>query len=494
MLETESTVVDEKVVDGHRQAVLYTRVSSKDQERGGFSIPAQRKLLRQYAEEQRLGVVAEFSDVESAGRAGRTKFGDMVRHLRTHKTCRAILVEKTDRLYRNLKDWVTLDELAVEVHLVKEGVVLSEDSVSSEKFVHGIKVLVAKNFIDNLSEEVRKGLNEKVRQGQWPARAPVGYQNVTGADGKRIIVPDPDQGHLVAQVFDWCANDGHTLTELTTMAREVGLVSRKTNEPLHRSRIHAMLRNPIYMGEFDWKGERHRGVHVPLVERETWSRAQEVLSGRAPQRRKPRRRHHFAFSRQVHCGRCADDGKHFHLVGEMQKLKYVYYRCEECKRCGCAIYIREQEIVDGFADALAQRTPTDFLLDEVASVLSGDVCQRSSSGQDRAADFEAELATLGDLLQMAYDDRLAGRIDSVHFDQRAAKWRRRMESLRHEIAELEAVRPVPRTEATRKLELQHLFELLRESADSRQRRALVAKLYSNSVWRDGKLEVTWKSL
>ena len=43
-------------------------------------------------------------------------------------------------------------------------VVLSEDSRSSGKFMHGIKVLMAKNYIDNLGEEVRKGMIEKARQ------------------------------------------------------------------------------------------------------------------------------------------------------------------------------------------------------------------------------------------------------------------------------------------------------------------------------------------
>ena len=56
----------------------------------------------------------------------------------------------------------------MEVHLPKEGVVLTRDSRSSEKFMHGIKVLMAKNYIDNLSEEARKGQLEKAAQGHWP--------------------------------------------------------------------------------------------------------------------------------------------------------------------------------------------------------------------------------------------------------------------------------------------------------------------------------------
>src|SRR3546814_508944 len=147
------------------RALLYARVSSKEQEKEGYSIPAQCKLLRDYAEQNRITIVEEFIDVETAKQCGRTRFGVMVKHFRKHPGARVLLVEKTDRLYRNLKDWVTIDDLDIEVHFVKEGVVLSRDSRSAEKFMHGIKVLMAKHYIDNLSEEARKGQQEKAEQG-----------------------------------------------------------------------------------------------------------------------------------------------------------------------------------------------------------------------------------------------------------------------------------------------------------------------------------------
>lgn len=83
-------------------------------------------------------------------------------------------MEKTDRLYRNPKDWVTVDAIGLEIHFVKENVVLSVDSRSADKFMHGIRVLMAKNFIDNLSEEVKKGMTEKAETGIWPSYAPFG--------------------------------------------------------------------------------------------------------------------------------------------------------------------------------------------------------------------------------------------------------------------------------------------------------------------------------
>ena len=136
-------------------------------------------------------------DVETAKQTGRAAFGEMIAYLKAHPSVRVMLVEKTDRLYRNLKDWVTVDELDVEIHFPKEGVVLSRDSRSSEKFMHGIKVLMAKNYIDNLSEEARKGMQEKAEQGIWPTKRPLGYRNVTGPDGKKIIAPDPSLAPII---------------------------------------------------------------------------------------------------------------------------------------------------------------------------------------------------------------------------------------------------------------------------------------------------------
>jgi DNA invertase Pin-like site-specific DNA recombinase len=65
-------------------------------------------LLRDYAGAHGFDVLKEFTDVETAKAAGRTSFGEMIALLQKTKTCRTVLVEKTDRLYRNLKDWVTI--------------------------------------------------------------------------------------------------------------------------------------------------------------------------------------------------------------------------------------------------------------------------------------------------------------------------------------------------------------------------------------------------
>lgn len=144
--------------DYGNKAVIYARVSSREQEKGGYSIPAQIELLQEYAKKNNLEIVEIFREAETARKAGRKQFNAMLKFLDKNPTVQNLLVEKTDRLQRNFKDYVTLDDYKhVAIHFVKEGEIISENATRSQKFTHGLKVLLAKDYADNLSEEVRKG-------------------------------------------------------------------------------------------------------------------------------------------------------------------------------------------------------------------------------------------------------------------------------------------------------------------------------------------------
>jgi len=331
-------------------AVLYARVSSKDQEREGFSIPAQLRLLRDYAREHALELIEEFIDVETAKQSGRTGFGRMIARLANDRSCRTILVEKTDRLYRNIRDWVTIADLDVEVHFVKEGAILSEESRSSEKCMHGIRVLMAKNYIDNLSEEVRKGMREKAEQGHWPTVAPVGYQN--NLETKRIEI-DPSRGPWVAKLFEWYAAGDVSLKELTARAFSAGLTHPRSGRKMTKSEIHRILHNSLYHGEFLWTGNRHRGVHQPLISRELFDAVQDVFAG---SNRPKYTKHRHAFAGLVRCGRCGCA-----ITAERKKGRYVYYHCTGFRGTCGNTYVREEELSRLFADVVRRvQIPVDI--------------------------------------------------------------------------------------------------------------------------------------
>lgn len=286
-----------------RPAVVYVRVSSKEQEKEGYSIPAQKRLLRAYAQEQGLRVIRVFEDVETAKKAGRTAFNTMIEFLRTSPSSTTILVEKTDRLYRNIRDWVTLDDFDTEVHFVKENFVLSDDSRSSEKFFHGIRVLMAKNYIDNLSEECSKGMREKAREGYWPSFAPLGYLNVSGKHGKRVIGPDPDRAPVISRLFEHYASGSYSLDSLVEFAKREGLRTRRSSRRLGKTSLHSILRNPIYKGSFVWDGVLYEGKHTPLVSPALWSNVQQTLADRSRTKKK-RTKRDLAYTGIITCGHC----------------------------------------------------------------------------------------------------------------------------------------------------------------------------------------------
>lgn len=337
--------------EGPRQAVLYSRVSSKEQAAEGYSIPAQQKILRTYAARHDLKVTREFVDVETAGHAGRSSFGEMLQWLKKHSRCKVILVEKTDRLYRNFRDYVELDDLHLELHFVGENAVISEGSRGAEKLLQALKVALAKSFLDNLSEDVHKGMLEKAEEGVYPSHAPVGYRNMTGPDGRKWIEVNPATAPLVRQLFEDYATGQYTLKDLSRCAAERGLLSRKTGQPYSVGTLDYVLHNPIYLGEFDWLGTRYPGKHPALVSREIWDRVQATTSERAvnPVHLLRAKR---TFSGLVCCAPCLAGGHRHHLIGSRIKHRYDYYHCEGCKQGGTTHYVRDERLDEGFGREL----------------------------------------------------------------------------------------------------------------------------------------------
>src|SRR5215469_11503296 len=227
-----------------KTVVLYARVSSKDQEREGYSIPAQLKLLREYAQKNEFKIVREFVDVETAKVTGRKQFGEMIRFLEQTPSCRSVIVEKTDRLYRNFRDCVTLEDLEVEIHLPKEGQIISKDAKSQAKLVHGIQVVIARNYIENLREEVRKGMREKAEQGIYPSRPPLGYRN---NKLEQTIEVDPVKAPLARRMFELYATGNYSLSSLRKQLKlEFG-------QSLSKGYLARLLKNPFYKGQFIWE-------------------------------------------------------------------------------------------------------------------------------------------------------------------------------------------------------------------------------------------------
>jgi site-specific DNA recombinase len=450
---------------------------------GSFSIPAQLRLLREYANSKGFVIAHEFTDVETAKESGRTNFGQMLGYLKKHAgVCRTILVEKTDRLYRNIKDYATVDERGVEVHLVKENEIISRESRSSEQFVHGIKVLMARNYSLNLGEETIKGMTEKARAGIYPSYAPVGYRNVDGANGKRTIVPDPDTAPLVTNIFGRFAEGHHSVRSLVKEMNSEGVQLR--GHRLQSSVVHQSLRKRLYTGDFDWDGTTYSGTYEPLVTHECWRRVQELLDARSENRTR-KVKHDFAYTGLVHCGHCG-----CLLVGELKKERYIYYHCTGNRGKCPEPYTREEILSNEFANLLHELVIPPAVLDWLGdAVLSSDRTEQAARAET-IKKLQARYHQIGARVGTMYMDKLDGRITQEFFDKQAATFRREQDGLLCKIQGIQKAALAPVDQAIDMLRLtSRASELFLQQPTNEQRR-LLQTVVEKAAWKDGVLQTT----
>ena len=270
---------------------------------------------------------------------------------------------------------------------------------------------MAKNYIDNLSEESRKGMLEKAEQGVWPSVAPLGYRNVEGKNGKRVIEPDPDVAPHVTKMFEWYASGGMALREVSKKARAAGFSYRKSGKSVPTSTVHKILRNRLYMGEFEWKGRVYQGSHQPLVTRGLWERVRDTMDGRNASKHR-RVKHDFAFSGLIACGHCGCS-----IVGEIKKQRYIYYHCTGYKgKCG-EPYVREEVLEEKFGALLGRLVFDDDVLDWVRDALHHSHADERREHEEATKRLRAGYDRLQNRIHAAYVDKLDGTIDAAFFEK-----------------------------------------------------------------------------
>lgn len=404
-----------------KNAVKYGRVSSDRQEKEGFSLPAQEKLLNDYAAKQNLKIVASFFEAETAKRAGRKQFSEMVKFLKKNKSVRTILVEKTDRLYRNFKDYVLLDEFEdLEIHFVKEGTVLSKNSRSQDKFMHGIRVLMAKNYIDNLSEEIKKGLKEKAEQGYCPTKAPFGYKNIIRKDKRRVIVPDEETAPFIVKAFELYSTGIFTYKGIAKILTEEGF--KPNGKPCTKRTIELILHNYFYVGQFEYGGKRYEhGQHKAIVEPELFFAVQKRLNEQFVSRP---RTHKFPFLGLIKCAHCGCS-----ITAEIQKGKYIYYHCTgkrggDCKKK----FIRQEKIEAALLEFLKQIVLTEEEIAEIKLAAKEMLQQKAEFTELASETLNKEINKLRRRLDNLYTDRADGLIDEEFYCQKRQQWQSELDA------------------------------------------------------------------
>ena len=329
--------------------------------------------------------------------------------------------------------------------------------------MHDIHVAVAKNYSENLKEEVKKGMREKAEQGVYPARAPIGYRNNPLT---RAIDIDPERAPIVKRIFEMYGSGNYSLTTLRkAVLNELGV-------RINRAYLETILKSRFYLGYFVWQGVEYKGVHSPIISPVSFAAAQSVFT----RRNKPKyRKHNFPFAGMLTCAH--DDCT---VTAEMQKQKYIYYRCSN-GRGKCSLpYMREQDLSDRLGDILKDLYVPETVAKTIVDSLQADSDRSKASRQQRIAEVQQRLSALRTRMDQMYEDKLDGKIDEEFWARKMNEWREQERTLESQLSALSS----PATgdfvlDAQRIFELAHRAHFLYLTRSSAERAELLKSVLLN---------------
>ncbi len=470
----------------NNKCVLYARVSSREQEETGYSLPSQEKLLKEYSVRKSLEISKVFSVAESAsGSKQRKVFAEMMEYMQKHKI-NNLLCEKVDRLTRNLKEAVVANDWLGEneernIHFIKQNLVLHKFSKSDEKFRWDMEIVLAKKYISNLSEEVRKGQKEKLAQGWLPTKPPLGYKTI-GDKGHKIHVPDESLAPFIRRAFEYYASGNYSMKRLSEKMCDEGFRTRLGNKP-SKSVIESMLGDPFYYGAMRWNDVVYsNGKHQPLTTKAIFDKVQVIRTNKKAPKFQTRQ---FIFRKLIVCGECKGT-----ITAEIHK-GIVYYHCSHYRGCTQKKYTTEGKVeeqilgVFKFFENITERE-AELIGSKIKENHVQDVQYKENAIKGYNERYNALQKRLGHL----YNDRLDEKITPAFWEKKNSEIINEQADIHNELTKLKS------GEAKYFESFINILDLARRSAEiyskrsPEEKRLLLSHIFSNLVLKDQKVAYT----
>jgi len=389
---------------------LYARKSTDEADKQVLSIEAQLAELREYAQKENLPIVREFIECKTAKEPGREVFNEMMAQIE-HGAAYGIVAWHPDRLARNSVDGGRI------IYLVDTAKILELkfptfwfDPTPQGKFMLSIAFGQSKYYVDNLSENVKRGLRQKLRNGIWPSRAPMGYLN---DEKNHTIYVDKDRAPLITKAFELYGSGNYSIREIRELLKNAGLVGRNQKKALSIANCHYMLRNPIYYGVIRFYGELHEGKHEAIIPKALFDKCQELFKNKS----KPKKRGFkpYVYRGIFHCETCGG-----FITTETQK-GHNYLRCTKKKGPCAEPFLREEEMDRQVRELLKGVSLPPALAANALENIKAEEMKAAQAGEEAAQNLRDELAILTDQLGQLLDLVLQGTITQPEYVRKKAQ-------------------------------------------------------------------------
>src|SRR3989304_2588539 len=303
--------------------IAYCRKSTDEKDKQVLSIDAQIAELKKFASGQNLEILDFVAEARTAKVPGRPLFGGVLKRIEKGEA-QGIISWHPDRLARNSIDGGRI------IYFLDTGNLIDlkfpsfwfENSPQG-KFVLNIAFGQSKYYVDNLSENVKRGQRTLLRKGVLPARARKGYFY---NEKECFHEVDPIKSKVIKKAFEKYAG-GSSQTEMAKFLFFNGITKRKGGV-LSLTTVERILRDKFYIGLFYFNSEIYQGTHKTFISKALFDKVQKQLEKST---RETFKRRNFPFQRLMKCGECGatiTPEYHKKFYKRTNRLaEYYMYRC-----------------------------------------------------------------------------------------------------------------------------------------------------------------------
>lgn len=399
-------------------AIIYTRVSTDEQAKSGYSLPHQQTILSTYCKFNKINILKHYQEDYSAKDFdNRPEFSKLLDYVKVNKkNVDQILFTRWDRFSRNqeqaLKIIRELKDLGIQVNAVEQPLDMTQPD---SKVMLSVYLVIPEVENDKNSIRTRAGMRKAMRMGCFMGIAPRGYINSRNIDGHSTLNIDSAIAPFISAAFEDFSLGIYSAEEVRKKYYKLGLKISKQG-------FLNLLKNPVYLGKIvvpEWQKEEMEivtGYHEAIVDELTYNKVQVIFAGKKTKVSLKRRDDEFPLRNHLICDCC---GKK--LTASFSKSrngnKYAYYH----GNTGCKARFRADFANECFLNFLGQFQLKPEIGTLYLTILKDVFCNEEKNRDKQKEKLQTQINNLNHKLESLTDKFIDDKLDQVTYRRTKSK-------------------------------------------------------------------------
>ena len=408
-----------------KNVIIYTRVSTDEQAKSGYSLSHQKYVLETYCKHHNLNILGHYQEDYSAKDFDRPEFKKLLNYCRLNKRIVDLLLfTRWDRFSRNTTDSYnmlqTLDRWGIAISSVEQPLDLTQPDT---KVMLAIYLTLPEIENDKNSIRTKEGMRRAMRDGYWVGHPPRGYSRLKTENNKPTLIKN-QEAPIIKKIFIDFSSGLYSAEALRKKYYKKIKIKKQS--------FLNLLRGHVYTGKIlikEWKKEEAEiveAIHDPIINEDIFNKVQKLLN-KNKKIKIIKENPEFILRRHLICNQCGNK-----LTGSFStsrsKKKYPYYHCQKnCKErfsttlaeSSFQIFLKKHELKNEVGELLIK-------------MLDVAIKEKETGYDDVLLKLNTSMKTYNQRLMNLEDKFMDGDIDSIDYKKLSSRYRLKIISIENE--------------------------------------------------------------